>query len=150
MRKKSLILPLILFFSSLAYGYTQSPPLEVVRTSKANNANVTTVTKREASYQSRPTFQMDKLSSLPHSPSRRARFTLYPGSLKYNITQLGKQFGWRRVVWQPDYDFQWVGKTRVAASSLRAILTKVLKDYPLQAIFYQGNHVLVIAPRNIK
>ena len=74
----------------------------------------------------------------------------YPGSLKADVTRIAAQFGWKHVVWQPDYDYTWVGTTPMHAKSLADLLRQVFCNYPLQAIFYSGNHVLVIAPRNVK
>ncbi len=80
-----------------------------------------------------------------HPPSA----TLYPGSLKYNIVRIAQSFGWNTVVWSAPNDYSWVGTTTITASSFAGILRKLLVNYPLQAQFYQGNHVLVIAPRNL-
>ncbi|OGT67388.1 MAG: hypothetical protein A3J38_04875 [Gammaproteobacteria bacterium RIFCSPHIGHO2_12_FULL_45_9] len=76
------------------------------------------------------------------------RVTFYSGSLKENIEHAAAAFGWPQVVWVPAYDYQWVGDTTFN-SSLPALLKNVLHDYPLQAVFYEGNHVLVIIPRNL-
>ncbi len=75
---------------------------------------------------------------------------VYPGSLKSNIQRIASQYGWSRVVWTLPQDYRWVGKTRISGHSLSSILGKLLKDYPLQAQLYQGNHVLVITPRTLQ
>ena len=81
----------------------------------------------------------------------RVRYVmLYPGSLKANIIRLARDTGWKHIIWQSDDDFHWIGKVRVAAKNLPDILNNILKDYPLQANFYTGNHVLVIIPRTIQ
>lgn len=74
---------------------------------------------------------------------------LSSGSLKYNIVQIANRYGWNNVIWQVPDDYTWVGRTRVTANSLPGLFNKILNNYPLQAQFYQGNHVLVIAPRNL-
>lgn len=74
---------------------------------------------------------------------------MLPGSLKYNVVQIANQYGWNNVIWQMPDDYTWVGRTRINASSLSSLFNKILSNYPLQAQFYQGNHVLVIAPRNL-
>lgn len=87
-----------------------------------------------------------------HLPSRWrpiAQFTFYPGSLQKNIERIAKQFGWTDIIWQSDNDYAWAGKAKFVNNTLPDILGKVLRSYPLQAVFYQGNHVLVISPRNI-
>lgn len=76
-------------------------------------------------------------------------YTLYPGSLKENIQRLANQFGWTTVKWLAPYDYQWTGTTAVTATNLNQLLQKILPDFPLQAVFYQGNHILVIRARNI-
>ena len=76
--------------------------------------------------------------------------TLYSGSLHDNIARLAASYGWRTVVWNVPNDYLWVGRTRLSGNSFPNMLSQVLKDYPLQAIFYQGNHVLVIIPRTLK
>ncbi len=75
--------------------------------------------------------------------------TFYPGSLRENITALANECGWHTVVWEPDYDYQWVGLTRFNQQNIKQILGRVLSDFPLQATFYNGNHVLVISPREL-
>lgn len=90
-----------------------------------------------------------KLAALQHHtlPPSAPTYTFYPGSLKENITALASQCGWHTVVWEPDYDYQWVGITRFQHQDIKQILGRVLSDFPLQATFYTGNHVLVISPR---
>lgn len=75
--------------------------------------------------------------------------TLTPGSLKVNIVRIAKKFGWQRVVWKPSNDYKWVGTTQVYGNSAQVIFRKILADYPLQAQFYLGNHILVIVPRTL-
>ncbi len=82
--------------------------------------------------------------------SQAIRFTMKPGSLRKNITALAKQHGWKNVIWKPSHDFSWKGRTTIKASTLLAAMNDVLNDYPLQARFYHGNHILVIVTRNLK
>jgi LEA14-like dessication related protein len=72
------------------------------------------------------------------------------GSMQSNIGRIAKNNGWSRVVWKGTKDYNWVGQTRVVGLSFVDVMGKILKDYPLQAVFYQGNHVLVIQPRTLK
>lgn len=76
--------------------------------------------------------------------------TVYPGSLKQNIVRLSQSYGWQHIIWLPNADYHWIGKVRVAANNLPDILRQILSDYPLQADFYMGNHVLVIEPRTLQ
>ena len=80
--------------------------------------------------------------------SKRA-VTLYTGSLRDNIARVAHRYGWKKVVWLPKHDYRWVGQTSVKRSSVYTVFSRVLKEYPLQAVFYKGNHVLVITSRNI-
>lgn len=89
-----------------------------------------------------------KITHLPESEIFNT-LTFYPGSLKENIQRVAKECGWQVVIWKTPYDYNWVGTTHFADSYLPDILHKVLDSLPLQAIFYEGNHILVIAPRNI-
>ena len=74
---------------------------------------------------------------------------IYPGSLEDNINRLSREYGWPQVVWSVPDDYHWVGHVRVAANNLPDILRNILMNYPLQANFYEGNHVLVITPRTV-
>ncbi|PHQ78120.1 MAG: hypothetical protein COB66_09540 [Coxiella sp. (in: Bacteria)] len=85
-----------------------------------------------------------------HSSVRLHYVNIYPGSLKTNIVRLSRAYGWKHIIWQSQDDYHWIGKVRVAANNLPDILKKILSDYPLQANFYAGNHVLVITPRTIQ
>ncbi len=80
-------------------------------------------------------------------PAATPTYTFYSGSLKENITALANQCGWHTVVWEPEFDYQWVGITHFHHQDIKQILGRVLSDFPLQATFYTGNHVLVISSR---
>lgn len=76
--------------------------------------------------------------------------TVNPGSVKENIQRIAADWGWPQVVWNVPYDYRWVGTTQIRASSLAELLNTLLDGYPLQAVFYKGNHILVINPRILK
>ncbi len=75
---------------------------------------------------------------------------VYPGSLKENIERIAAHYGWHQVVWDAPQDYTWVGHAQIHGENLSSILKQLLDDYPLQAVFYQGNHVLYIHPRTLK
>lgn len=75
---------------------------------------------------------------------------MYTGSLRANIDRIARQYGWNEVVWDVANDYEWVGTTHINGGSVMEIMQKVLKDYPLQAVFYQGNRVLLIQPRTLR
>lgn len=79
-----------------------------------------------------------------------ASIAVYPGSLRENIERIAAHYGWHNVIWDAPQDFTWVGYAQIQGDTLAAVLRQLLDDYPLQAIFYQGNHVLYIHPRTLK
>jgi hypothetical protein len=76
------------------------------------------------------------------------RVMLYPGSLKNNIQRIAGHCGWE-MVWNPPCDYRWFGVTQISGMDLRDVFRKMLKNYPVQAVFYQGNRILAIGPRNL-
>lgn len=75
---------------------------------------------------------------------------VYPGSLKENIERISAHYGWHHVVWDAPEDYHWEGYAQIQGENLSIILRQLLNDYPLQAVFFQGNHVLYIHPRTLK
>jgi hypothetical protein len=74
---------------------------------------------------------------------------MVPGSMKTNIEHIAKDNGWT-VVWKAPNDYNWTTYTKIREQSLVAVMKTILNDYPLQAIFYQGNRVLVIQARTVR
>lgn len=83
------------------------------------------------------------------SHQRLITATFYSGSLRDNIVRTAHENGWSTVVWNAPEDYKWIGETRIAAATIQDIFRKLLTNYPLQAQFYNGNHVLAIVPRNL-
>lgn len=83
--------------------------------------------------------------------ARQVSVTLYTGSLKDNIRSIARQNGWP-VIWGHgcNIDYRWFGNIKVVGASFQDVLRKILVGYPLQAVFYKGNHVIVIEPRTLK
>ncbi|OGT52716.1 MAG: hypothetical protein A3F17_03385 [Gammaproteobacteria bacterium RIFCSPHIGHO2_12_FULL_41_15] len=134
----------VLNATAIANGTDEDIPLEVLRTQKYAPFSSKPIIRKSTS----PAYtQVEHSQSSATIPKVKYGFT--SGSLKDNITHLAKQFGWRTVVWQPVYDYQWVGTARFTERNIKHILAHVLQNFPLQAVFYEGNHVLVIAPRNL-
>lgn len=75
---------------------------------------------------------------------------IYPGSLRENVERIAAHYGWHQVVWDAPQDFRWVGHAQIQGNNLAAVLNQLLSDFPLQAVFYQGNHVLYIHSRTLK
>jgi hypothetical protein len=76
--------------------------------------------------------------------------TLLTGSVKANVERIANEQGWPEVVWRVPYDYKWVGQTQIQADSLAGLLSQLLRNYPLQAVLYHGNHILAIYPRVLK
>ena len=94
-----------------------------------------------------------KATIAPHAsqtPStRHVSITLNTGSLKSILTTVAKHYGWNIVVWQLPNDYQWIGHVTVQADNVPDLMRKILADFPVQAVFYQGNHVVVFKARSI-
>ena len=84
----------------------------------------------------------------PHHSIKTA--AIHSGSLKANILRIAKENGWEQVLWHVPSDYQWVGETKISAPTIEKIFKKLLADYPVQAIFYKGNHILLIQPRTLR
>ncbi len=97
-------------------------------------------------YHSSQTFS----GSTQYQARNQVRFEVYPGSLKANVTRIANLNGWHKVIWTMPYDYKWVAsETRFVAPSLAQGFEQLLAPYPVQAIFYKGNHVLVLKARNV-
>lgn len=84
---------------------------------------------------------------LPKQRFGRYSVHVYNGSLLANSKRILGRFGWHRVVWTVPYDFKWVGQTTLRGNNPQDFMRQILAGYPLQAVFYQGNRVVVIKPR---
>ena len=69
------------------------------------------------------------------------------GSLKSNIERIVDIAGWGKPIWNMDYDFKWVGNVTITGRDIQSVLSKLLDPYPLQAKFYESNHIVAIYPR---
>lgn len=107
---------------------------------------------RHCQYHAKPKrkSKKNKIVSAYRRHRHLATAVVYPGSLRWNVERIAHRFGWGRVVWNLSDDYRWVGKTRISAHGVTGIFEKLLKSYPVQADFYQGNHVLVITPRTLQ
>ena len=92
----------------------------------------------------RPSWSHDKERTQP------VAFYMQTGSLRTNVKRIATRYGWYHVVWGVPNDYDWLGKTRIHGISLADAFAKMLDRYPLQAVFYHGNHVLAIMPRTLK
>lgn len=93
----------------------------------------------------------------PHACSAPHQYQLMPqkplvvrvteGSLKQNIERIVDNAGWGKPVWKMDYDFKWTGNVTITGRDIQSVLSKLLDPYPLQAKFYESNHIVAIYPR---
>jgi len=90
------------------------------------------------------------ISSKVSNNGKMLRVVMQKGSLKGNIQKIANRYGWKNVVWKSSEDYYWRGITTVTGADITEVMQKILDGYPLQAIFYSGNHVLVILPRTLK
>ena len=74
-------------------------------------------------------------------------FNVETGSLRANVQRITRQAGWENSVWKMPYDFKWVGNVTITANDIQGALTKLLEPYPVQAVFYNANHVVAIVSR---
>jgi len=71
------------------------------------------------------------------------------GSLEANVRQIIRRFPeWKYVVWDAPNDYHWTGAITLTGTSAQNLLAQILKDYPVQAIFWHGNSVVQIKARN--
>ncbi len=117
------------------------------------NALVGLVAFAAVAFGTTPTQVSDVSTSLHHasmqSQHKHVSTMFYSGSLRSNLKRLAADYGWHDMVWLPTHDYQWHGTVKVTGRSFDDVLTNVLKDYPLQAQFYDGNHILVVAERTL-
>lgn len=72
---------------------------------------------------------------------------VHTGSLKANVERIVRESGWNTTIWKMPYDYNWIGDVAITANDIQGALTKLLEGYPVQAIFYNANHVVAIVPR---
>lgn len=72
---------------------------------------------------------------------------VHTGSLKRNIERIVRDAGWGTPVWKMNYDYNWRGDVTITGNDVQSVLSKLLEPYPLQAVFYNANHVVAVMPR---
>jgi hypothetical protein len=102
-------------------------------------------------YASGDTANYNNSYSASYSAQPQTRVAVFTsGSLKENIERIASQYGWKTVVWNSPDDYQWTTYTRIEKNTFQDVLRLVLARYPLQAVFYAGNHVIEIKPRTLR
>ena len=77
------------------------------------------------------------------APADPFQVMLFPGSLKTNLERIMRTQPWT-LLWNVPYDYEVVGRASVRGKDLYDALNQILKDYPVRATFYQGNHIVTI------
>lgn len=129
---------LICICSVIAFGLALAKPPQEITFPMQNQG--------KTSPQPRPI----KIRTVVAKPRPQVVVTFYPGSLRTNIARIAKAHHWRRIIWLPSDDYNWVGQVTVRANSVPDAFRQVLTNYPLQAVFYTRNRVLVIQPRTLR
>jgi hypothetical protein len=75
--------------------------------------------------------------------------TAMPGSLKANVERIVAQSHWGTVVWNLPIDYNWQGTMVISADNVQGALSQLLAEYPVQAVFYDENHIVSIEPRRV-
>lgn len=75
--------------------------------------------------------------------------TAMPGSLKANVERIVAQSHWGTVVWKLPIDYNWNGTMTITAPNVQGALSQLLAQYPVQATFYDKNHIVAIEARRV-
>jgi hypothetical protein len=98
-------------------------------------------------------FPLSLASAQRHIPSpifgQTTEFRMHTGPLRPQLQAMAKRWGWNHMVWNVQNDYQWYGEVVLRNRYIVPIMAEVLRRYPIQAVFYGGNHVLVMVPREV-
>jgi hypothetical protein len=72
---------------------------------------------------------------------------LHSGSLRENVIHIVEKSRWGHVVWTLPFDYKWIGDITLKGPDVQDILAQLLRPYPVQAVFYDKNHVVAIVAR---
>ncbi len=90
-----------------------------------------------------------KSVALPVAPKPSFTTTAMPGSLKDNVERIVAQSHWGTVVWNLPIDYNWNGTMTISAPDVQGALSQLLAQYPVQATFYDKNHIVSIEARRV-
>lgn len=114
----------------------------------ANGATYTTAKSSKHMLTLREKVYPPLMRIKPMKPHFTTSATIKPGSMKANINRILQAHGWH-MVWDLPFDYNFVGSVKIRSVSIEGVMQKLLKSYPLQAVFYQGNHVVEIRSRTL-
>ncbi len=117
-------------------------------------AHVATTTDSSKPPLSRPTTTpvvTPVVKPVPPPPPPKPMFTTVamPGSLKANVERIVAQSHWGTVVWNLPIDYNWEGTMTITAPDVQGAISQLLAHYPVQATFYEKNHIVSIEARRV-
>ncbi len=124
----------------LAYVDTGKPPL-------TRSTTTTPVVKPVATPVVKP-VATPVVKPLP-PPKPMFVTTAMPGSLKDNVERMVAQSHWGTVVWNLPIDYNWSGTMTITATDVQGAIAQLLARYPVQATFYDKNHIVSIEARRV-
>jgi hypothetical protein len=83
----------------------------------------------------------------PSPPKPLFTTVALPGSLKDNVERIVAQSHWGTVVWNLPIDYNWSGTMAINAPDVQEAIAQLLAHYPVQATFYENNHIVSIEAR---
>ncbi len=88
---------------------------------------------------------------VPPPPPPKPMFTVVamPGSLKANVERIVAQSHWGTVVWNLPIDYNWNGTMTITAPDVQGAISQLLAQYPVQATFYDKNHIVSVQARRV-
>jgi hypothetical protein len=88
---------------------------------------------------------------VPPPPPPKPKFvtTAMPGSLKDNVERIVAQSHWGTVVWNLPIDYDWNGTMTITADNVQGAIAQLLAHYPVQATFYDKNHIVSVEARRV-
>lgn len=85
----------------------------------------------------------------PPPPKPKFVATAVPGSLKDNVERIVAQSHWGTVVWNLPVDYNWNGTMTITADDVQSAIAQLLAHYPVQATFYDKNHIVSVEARRV-
>ena len=125
-RNLFLIVTLFFSFSIFANGVSQT-----------NSNSVSSNTTTEAT---------NTTPSVAEQPTRSITVTIEAGSLRANLRRLAQQFGWNKLIWKVPNDYTIPSPFKITSTSFANIVSQLLTDLPVKAVFYEANKTIVIIP----
>ncbi|MBB72628.1 MAG: hypothetical protein CMF50_09550 [Legionellales bacterium] len=148
----------------LSKPFSNSPVTTCTTCGQKSKPKPTTISKSparmvplERPYPTNPLVDLGKNATKPpyqKPPYRKVKvkppieIAIRPGSLRENVNRVVRRGGeGYRVIWELPNDYNWVGRETMTGYDTKEVLAKLLQPYPVQAVFYQENHIIAIKQR---